>query len=60
MRQTALPLPLSRRVITAPIVDATQQRHLNDALASVNVKLSGDAIISLNEPNVPDAVVGFV
>jgi len=60
MRQTALPLPLSRRVITAPIVDATQPRHLNDALASVNVKLSGDAIISLNEPNVPDAVVGFV
>jgi aryl-alcohol dehydrogenase-like predicted oxidoreductase len=60
MRQTALPLPLSRRVITAPIVDATQPRHLNDALASVNVKLSGDAIISLNEPNVPHAVVGFV
>ena len=60
MRQTALSLPLSRRVITAPIVDATHPQNLNDALASVNVKLSADEIISLNDPNVPHTVVGSV
>jgi hypothetical protein len=32
----------------------------HDALASVNVKLSADGIISLEEPYVPHAVVGFV
>ena len=34
--------------------------HLDDALASVNVKLSADEITSLEEPYVPHAVVGFV
>jgi aryl-alcohol dehydrogenase-like predicted oxidoreductase len=36
------------------------QEHLDDALASVNVKLSADEITSLEEPYVPHAVVGFV
>ena len=34
--------------------------HLDDALASVNVKLSADEITALEEPYVPHAVVGFV
>jgi hypothetical protein len=33
--------------------------RLDDALASVNVKLSADEITSLEEPHVPHAVVGF-
>jgi aryl-alcohol dehydrogenase-like predicted oxidoreductase len=44
----------------APIVGATKLHHLDDALASVNVKLSADEITSLEEPYVPHAVVGFV
>jgi aryl-alcohol dehydrogenase-like predicted oxidoreductase len=39
---------------------ATKLHHLDDALASVNVKLSADEITSLEEPCVPHAVVGFV
>ena len=58
--QVALAWLLSKPVITAPIVGATKLQHLDDAIASVNVKLSGDEIASLEEPYVPHAVVGFV
>src|SRR5438128_6128345 len=58
--QVALAWLLSKPVITAPIVGATRLHHLDDALASVNVKLSADEITSLEEPYVPHAVVGFV
>ena len=47
--QVALAWLLSKRVITAPIVGATKLHHLDDALASVNVKLSADEITSLEE-----------
>lgn len=58
--QVALAWLLSKPVITAPIVGATKLNHLDDALASVSVKLSADEITSLEEPYVPHAVVGFV
>jgi 1-deoxyxylulose-5-phosphate synthase len=58
--QVALAWLLAKPVITAPIVGATKLHHLEDALASVNVKLSVDEITSLEEPYVPHAVVGFV
>jgi len=58
--QVALAWLLAKPVITAPIVGATKLHHLDDALASVNVKLSADEITSLEEPYVPHAVVGFV
>jgi 1-deoxyxylulose-5-phosphate synthase len=58
--QVALAWLLAKPAITAPIVGATKLHHLDDALASVNVKLSGDEIASLEEPYVPHAVVGFV
>jgi len=50
---------LAKPVITAPIVGATKLQHLDDALASIDVKLSEDEIASLEEPYVPHAVVGF-
>src|ERR1700757_2348816 len=55
--QVALAWLLTKSVIAAPIVGATKLHHLDDALASVNVKLSGDEITSLEEPYVPHAVV---
>src|SRR5882724_6007718 len=58
--QIALAWLLAKPEITAPIVGATKLHHLNDALASVNVKLSAAEITSLQEPYVPHAVVGFV
>ena len=58
--QVALAWLLSKPVITAPIVGATKLHHLEDALASVSVKLSAAEITSLEEPYVPHAVVGFV
>src|SRR5437868_4158522 len=51
--QVALAWLLSKPVITAPIVGATKLHHLEDALASVNVKLSADEITSLEEPTYP-------
>jgi aryl-alcohol dehydrogenase-like predicted oxidoreductase len=50
---------VSKSVITAPIVGATNLQHLDDAIASVNVKLSDDEIAALEQPYVPHAVVGF-
>ncbi len=58
--QVALAWLMAKPVITAPIVGATRLHHLDDALASVNVKLSADEITSLEQPYVPHAVVGFV
>jgi aryl-alcohol dehydrogenase-like predicted oxidoreductase len=58
--QIALAWLLAKPVITAPIVGATKLHHLDDALASVSVRLSADEIAVLQEPYVPHAVVGFV
>ena len=57
--QVALAWLLSKSVITAPIVGATKLYHLDDAIASVKVKLSSDEVALLEEPYVPHAVVGF-
>src|SRR5712671_3711249 len=57
--QVALAWLLAKPVITAPIVGATKLQHLEDALASVRVRLSEDEIALLEEPYVPHAVVGF-
>jgi len=57
--QIALAWLLSKLVISAPIVGATKLHQLDDAIASVNVKLSAEEIAALEEPYVPHAVVGF-
>ncbi len=57
--QVALAWLLAKPVITAPIVGATKLQHLDDALASVRVRLSEDEMALLEEPYVPHAVVGF-
>lgn len=57
--QIALAWLLSKPVITAPIVGATRLQHLEDAVASLAVKLSDDEIRSLEELYVPHPVVGF-
>ena len=58
--QVALAWLLSNSVITAPIVSATKLQHLDDAIGSVEVKLSEDEVAVLEDPYVPHAAVGFV
>ena len=57
--QVALAWMLSKPVVTAPIIGATKLRHLEDAVAAVDVELTGEEIARLEEPYVPHAVAGF-
>ncbi|KGH46042.1 alcohol dehydrogenase [Modestobacter caceresii] len=57
--QVALAWVLSKPVVTAPIVGVTKDRHLDDAVAAVELQLSAEEIARLEEPYTPHAVVGF-
>jgi aryl-alcohol dehydrogenase-like predicted oxidoreductase len=59
MAQVALAWMYSKPVVTAPIVGATKMRHLEDAVAAIDVQLTPEEITSLEEPYVPHPVVGF-
>ncbi len=60
MAQIALAWHLHKPGVTAPIMGATKQQHLTDAIAAVDVALSGEEMKSLEEPYVPHTVAGFV
>jgi 1-deoxyxylulose-5-phosphate synthase len=55
----ALAWLLHKPVITAPIVGATKLQHLDEALGSLEVKLSVEEIAALEEPYAPHPVAGF-
>jgi 1-deoxyxylulose-5-phosphate synthase len=57
--QVALAWVLAKPVVTAPIVGVTQDAHLDDAVAAVDLHLTDDEIARLEEPYTPHAVVGF-
>lgn len=57
--QVGLAWLLSKPVVTAPIVGATQMQHLEDAVAAVQLKLTPEEVARLEEPYVPHAVAGF-
>jgi aryl-alcohol dehydrogenase (NADP+) len=57
--QVALAWVLSKPVVTAPIVGVTKERHLDDAVAAVDLQLSDEEVARLEEPYTPHAVVGF-
>lgn len=48
----------SKNVVTAPIVGATNPRHLDDAIASVDLTLSADEIELLESPYEPHSIAG--
>jgi aryl-alcohol dehydrogenase-like predicted oxidoreductase len=56
--QVALAWLLHKPGVTAPIVGATKESHLEDALAAEQLSLSGDEIARLEEPYVPHAISG--
>ncbi|HET6817564.1 MAG TPA: aldo/keto reductase [Mycobacteriales bacterium] len=57
--QVALAWLLAQPGVTAPIVGATKQRHLDDAVAALDVTLSADDLAALGEPYRPHRVIGF-
>jgi aryl-alcohol dehydrogenase-like predicted oxidoreductase len=59
MAQVALAWMLSKRVVTAPIVGATKPRHLEDAVAALDLTLTDDEVARLEAPYVPHPVAGF-
>jgi 1-deoxyxylulose-5-phosphate synthase len=56
--QVALSWLLHKPGVTAPIVGATKQEHLEDALAAVELSLSEDELERLEEPYLPHAISG--
>jgi aryl-alcohol dehydrogenase-like predicted oxidoreductase len=55
----ALAWTLAKPGIDSPIVGATKARHLEDAVAALDVKLTAEEIAWLEEPYVPHPVLGF-
>jgi aryl-alcohol dehydrogenase-like predicted oxidoreductase len=57
--QVALAWQLGKPFVTSPIIGATTQQHLDDAIAAVNLKLSAEDVSRLEAPYVPHPVLGF-
>src|SRR5215469_106344 len=57
--QVGLAWLLSKPVVTAPIVGATKPHHLEEAVKSVDLKLSKEEIAMLEEAYVPHAIAGM-
>jgi 1-deoxyxylulose-5-phosphate synthase len=51
---------LLHKGVTAPIVGPTKIEHVEDAVAAVDMKLSGDEISRLEEPYKPHRVIGHI
>src|SRR4051794_37529775 len=56
--QVALAWVMQQRGVTAPIIGASKMKHLDDALAGLEVKLSADEMRMLEEPYQPHPVLG--
>ena len=54
----ALTWLLQKEPVTAPIVGATKEKHLEDAVGALSVRLTPDEIAYLEEPYVAHPVVG--
>jgi aryl-alcohol dehydrogenase-like predicted oxidoreductase len=59
MAQVAMAWVLSKDVVTSPIVGVSKLGHVEDAIASVDVKLAADEIAGLEAPYRPRVVTGF-
>ncbi|HVV26539.1 MAG TPA: aldo/keto reductase [Rhizomicrobium sp.] len=56
--QIALAWVLHRKPVTAPIVGASKPKHLDDAIAAEQIRLSDEEIAYLSEPYQPKPVIG--
>jgi aryl-alcohol dehydrogenase-like predicted oxidoreductase len=57
--QIALAWMLQKPSITSPIVGATKEHHLKDAVAALSLKLNAEEVSSLEQPYTPHPVLGF-
>jgi aryl-alcohol dehydrogenase (NADP+) len=57
--QVALAWMLTKPMITAPIVGASQLSHLDDAIEALNVTLTAEDVAFVEEPYTPHPVLGF-
>ena len=58
--QVALAWVLSKSFVTSPIVGATKEAHIDDAVAACEIQLSAEHIARLEEPYTPHESVGFL
>jgi len=58
--QVALAWVLSKSFVTSPIVGATKEAHIDDAIAACEIQLSTEHIARLEEPYTPHESVGFL
>ncbi|CAE6379623.1 unnamed protein product [Rhizoctonia solani] len=58
MAQVAIAWSLSKDGTTAPIIGTTSLQNLEDIVGSIHVKLTEEEIKQLEEPYVPQAIVG--
>jgi aryl-alcohol dehydrogenase-like predicted oxidoreductase len=56
--QIALAWMLHKPYITSPIIGASKMKHLEEAVAALDITLSGDEIATLEEPYQPHRVLG--
>jgi aryl-alcohol dehydrogenase-like predicted oxidoreductase len=56
--QVALAWVLQKQEVSAPIIGASKLAHLDDAVASLKLKLTAEEIASLEEPYVPHPIAG--
>lgn len=59
MATVAMAWLLSKPGVTAPIVGASKAKHLDDAVAALEVKLAPDEVKALEEAYIPHPVLGF-
>ena len=57
--QVALAWLLGRPGVTAPLIGATRLRHLDDALAALEVRLTGEETARLEAPYLPRLVTNY-
>ena len=58
--QVALAWVLSKSFVTSPIVGATKEGHIDDAIAACVLQLSAEHVARLEEPYTPHESVGFL
>lgn len=57
--QISLAWLLSKPAVTSPIVGASKQSHIEDAVAALSIKLTDEEIQMLEENYIPHSIVGF-
>jgi aryl-alcohol dehydrogenase-like predicted oxidoreductase len=58
--QVALAWVSGHKAVSAPIIGATKAQHIDDAIASLGVKLSTEEVAALEAPYTPQVVSGFI